>query len=928
MRRLFICALVLTGGILRGDDQQPDRSPATQPAPFKCKSIAIPPQQNNAWAMPQSKLPEKLLTAIDPLFVLGMADPRGCEYHQVQVAIGNVWNGGGDAVQTHGWVIPANPADPQRFVVCWNGLVYPAVSVGKKADVSADVAGILKADQRARDDYNQRQKNDKDIFPYRRSWGVTPESEAVSFQTMTLLKPCMLLRLGETALAEDDWAQLAPQKDADGNDDPYLMLASEWAWCTWDRAVCAHMRGDDVASLAGAKLLEAARPQIETTAAARKFKRPIAMDPNNFNRELPNPPYLGTTYDAVSELVADEARRVAAKPLPLDQSEKIPDKARRIAAIIADFEEVAERQWGQPGGVGVDSSPIAQAIEKEGEDAVEPLLQCLEHDKRLTRSVSFGRDFAPGRNLIPVGEVAYLSLGHILQTTDFGSGSDEFNRGGGGSGKTLAAEIRAFWKRNKGKSPAERWYTTLADDTADPSQWVEAAKMIVQPADVEERGGWVNEPHRKPGEIPPMRGEELRKLHDPSVAELLARRVPQITSSSEGNSGAIFRAGDATSVALALEKWEPNAAAPVLRAQIEDCKAKSVYWSRYADVASLARNITDLSTALTATGDKNAFKEYANWIVSKQPERESGFDEAKPFEVMWQHPDDPDIAAAAEKIFGNPASPWYSRPKDGDLGEGAGNDLIASPLLALPAFCKNVLGNLSDTTKIGTVTVDENQVQVTTDKGGGIGFGANPDPADPLVPKPKQGRILRVCDWYASRLSTLDDSPVFELYWPQENRDAAIKEFADFVQQWGPAFRYTELQKSLSEPGFESPHMTFPQRDRPATDVEVKAHTAIFAFPPGSAARVVALKRFPVRAKWTTLTRFRLRFQGTDAKTGEVKIITEYDQRGLVWQAEEVQQNGTWRRYYGFVANHIIAKVPAEEVQLFETADPSDPTVR
>ncbi|HSI85840.1 MAG: hypothetical protein ACAI35_28285 [Candidatus Methylacidiphilales bacterium] len=41
-----------------------------------------------------------------------------------------------------------------------------------------------------------------------------------------------------------------------------------------------------------------------------------------------------------------------------------------------------------------------------------------------------------------------------------------------------------------------------------------------------------------------------------------------------------------------------------------------------------------------------------------------------------------------------------------------------------------------------------------------------------------------------------------------------------------------------------------------------------------------------------------------------------YDTVGVVFQAEEVEeQKGVWKRYYGFVSAHRIARVPAEEIE-------------
>ena len=69
---------------------------------------------------------------------------------------------------------------------------------------------------------------------------------------------------------------------------------------------------------------------------------------------------------------------------------------------------------------------------------------------------------------------------------------------------------------------------------------------------------------------------------------------------------------------------------------------------------------------------------------------------------------------------------------------------------------------------------------------------------------------------------------------------------------------------------------------------------------------------FPQMARWKTLDKFPIRYRGQ--KEGP----TEYDRAGYIWQAEEVLIDGKWQRYYGFVGNHTIAKVPAEEVEFLQ----------
>ena len=79
----------------------------------------------------------------------------------------------------------------------------------------------------------------------------------------------------------------------------------------------------------------------------------------------------------------------------------------------------------------------------------------------------------------------------------------------------------------------------------------------------------------------------------------------------------------------------------------------------------------------------------------------------------------------------------------------------------------------------------------------------------------------------------------------------------------------------------------------------------------------MVLDPFPTKAKWTTLKRFRTLTYGV-AKAQVV--IKGFDQEGCLWQAEERSEGAKWKRYYGFVGSHIVAKVPAEEIEL---TDPS-----
>jgi hypothetical protein len=269
-------------------------------------------------------------------------------------------------------------------------------------------------------------------------WGSgLPEAQGVSHETCLALKGCLVFRLGEAKLAENLWVEAAGERGLNallnrarltnssatpapklGETDPYLEWASDWAWGLFDRGICAHMRGDDGLALASALLLSAARPQIEEAAERRGFTRQRAFNNGIGPRDGKYQDYL-EFLGPLPVLLTDQERRAQRRTPVRSVSEimQLTNQADRISALIDELDQVAVRQFSQPGGLGPwDMDPIFAAILKQGQPAVEPLLQCLESNsgKRLTRSVSFGRDFARDRWLHPVSEPIGSALHVIL----------------------------------------------------------------------------------------------------------------------------------------------------------------------------------------------------------------------------------------------------------------------------------------------------------------------------------------------------------------------------------------------------------------------------------------------------------------------------------------------------------------------------------
>jgi hypothetical protein len=137
---VFLSGLTLLVMAARGFAQE--RSEYRHAPRFEGATIPDPPRQREPWQSPATTLPKFLVSASSTLFEQGLADPRGCDYHAIEVGIGDVWSGDGGVMKTHGWVLPAPDGANTRFAVSWSGLVYPTVSIGEPADPATDVKVI------------------------------------------------------------------------------------------------------------------------------------------------------------------------------------------------------------------------------------------------------------------------------------------------------------------------------------------------------------------------------------------------------------------------------------------------------------------------------------------------------------------------------------------------------------------------------------------------------------------------------------------------------------------------------------------------------------------------------------------------------------------------------------------------------------------
>lgn len=739
MTKRLLFAVVLCCGAAFALQRELARTPF-----FQAEALPTLPQQNAPWPHGDDALSQAAAT----LFEQGLADPRGLEYREIEIAVGNPWNGGGIPFKTHGWVLPKHGKDGQ-LAVAWNGLVYPVRRVGAAADLHKDWMPAAKMIQALNGNFDGGFYN-------------AVEASAVSFESAQPLKIVLLLRLG--AITVDNLVAAVPKTIKIS--DPYLSLASDWAWNAFERAVCAHERGDDRLALADARLLTKIQPLIEAEAKRRGIQ--LCGDYSNprlADRKLPYLPFL----EQLPALLADCERRVA-------HPQKPPPSQNGITALIDDLQNVNVRQSGQPGGVSLAQDARLQAVVKQGKAAVEPLLNTMENDTRLTRSVSFGRDFHRERHLISVAEAAYAALVDLLgvQFKTYGTNGEPFSKA------EMVAQVRAYWAKMGSLAPAERFYTTLKDDQAGKDQWLQAAANITQPTDVESHGGWTTIPNRKPGQKITLRGESLRDGRTPSVAQLLAQRSDDIAAIRTDSTAEHFLYLDASQMALDLADWDAAAAIPTLKKRLQRAwnigtQPNDVLASNGNPVEHFGTMIAKMTLARAHCGDLTAYDEYAAWI-QKVELRGVPFGGAELQKPLIEGAARPSIQQAIDYLFNDAGSPWSNI-----LAGGNGfwlPEFWQTPLAKTTGFRKQALRALQDKNLMGDITFNPRQDWNSRTEAWirikGLGMGFRGSHGDPDTPPPGQKRAFRVCDAYAYFYAQYQHGPQFQLFWPAAKRDAAV----------------------------------------------------------------------------------------------------------------------------------------------------------
>ena len=470
------------------------------------------------------------------------------------------------------------------------------------------------------------------------------------------------------------------------------------------------------------------------------------------------------------------------------------------------------RQFGQPGGLGGFCGDAAVGLLiKEGTNAIEPLLHCLATDagKRLTRSVSFGRDFHTSRSTHPVHEPVGQILQNIMKAESFGTWAttNELAAAGTNANRITAAQIRAYWHKFSGIPVEEQWYLTLVDDSAGTEAWRGALRSILSPV--------VGRTAASSNGLRRLRGDPLRSKQNPSVTELFLKR--QSVFKPYGVAG-VFNEMSEIGDWLSFAKWDAAIALPHLQDQMHRCldrwKTPFDEWAfnmnEYSPTTGggwhgpiACQGILLMTVERVRSGDSKALDEYASWACALEARHYGQWQNNTQYrhdlcEPMWRFPTNPAISNAADFIFTSSQSPLAGALS---LTNGTKSYLVekaGTRLMAFPAFRQLVLQGLRDTNAAGSATLATNGWLSISVPGGNSGRLVGTD-YDAGRTKPGVTVSYRVCDSLAQQLSVWEGFPKIELYWLESSRNDAVEQCIREVEHPSVDFAHRNRNKQSED---------------------------------------------------------------------------------------------------------------------------------
>lgn len=674
-----------------------------------CQHAIAQTATNNDWTPPLSTIiPPAYVAATKNLLGNGLADPRGGEFHKVTVVLGysDQWSQEQklQEKQGYGWILP------DKQVVLIDGLKYPL-----KQDLG--------------------RANLADLIPKRQVWREGIPWGALGIEYATIALPALLLVHGETALAEDCWRLVGPSLV-----DPILSLYSQLTYRYHMQVAQYVIEQDDLEALRWAKQLMTISDQRE-------------KDRINYGEDT-----VGWRFDPEEprQILLDLTRRIEHPKQKFDtQANAKLDKKDRLASLIEALDQVVLDARGA-------HDPIATEIVKVGDAAVPALLDVIENDQRMTRSVILTY---PKRTIHPVRTAAYSCLEAIWPSSV--TILDE-------NPQTRLTKLRKLWKSSENLTEPERWLNVLRDDGGNFRTWPLAAQQLTD--------RFQSKP-AFPTKSRVMLGEALRSKHGKEVTTLLIKRMEILTTfNKDENSTPSFEFTEGLSIGHYLYLWDREAAEPALRQAVERTMLMVSQPRRefLISYSNFARPFAQVIADRANLGDKTAAKDYAQMLKYYS----ENFNEKDILIALWKRPNDAALQAAAGPYFAMLLAEKRLPDKPGRLiGIHPVDDLLRSPMLLSPAFRSFLADAIALPKLIGTVSVavdsDRGSIQYRFGKNG-VGSEQAPKGMD-VSPYTAKDIPLTSGDYISHLVAKAKGAPQFLLSWPESKKATAKKEIVKWL---------------------------------------------------------------------------------------------------------------------------------------------------
>jgi hypothetical protein len=448
-------------------------------------TVMVPSRAEEDPPKPTKQGKEASLTEADKRYLEDLmkdflVDPKGCQYVSAKIMLRNVRMQNREG-RLDGWLMPAANGKPGRF--------YFRDGAGIPESSAKDIQKV---------DFIAKCRSGFDSKPVKSAFKVGEKEFVIDLPSgfdVPLAEAAWLYRVGEEGLAARALA-----KSRESKEDPREILRKGLAADAFADMVHAYMVRDDEEALAHGEAL-------------------LRLSGKSIQEE----------HKQVGQIVEDLKRRqkqgtfgkTPPKSWPTD-FEKWESK-KKVKYLIDSLDEVDARQWGQPGGVELASDRRVKQLIAMGDAVVPDLIDVLEGDRRLTRSVHYWRDFASSRTVVSVREAALTALMSTMRVQAFEvfATGDNFTSHGEQQAIDTARKLREYWKEY-GKLPFdERMMRILTNPKSDSKAKREAAENLSRLPESRDLQTTIDFEVQVIGGPPPKPNPAVAKFSKPTIAEAI-----------------------------------------------------------------------------------------------------------------------------------------------------------------------------------------------------------------------------------------------------------------------------------------------------------------------------------------------------------------------------------------------------------------------